>query len=199
MNYLEEARFEGLIAHLMIIRALFPDTAEAPEATARLRQHTALLSELVDRLFLKLRLPDVPLAQDDLETPQFRASLEAVIAALRTERGQKEPDRAGLRLVSSVEPRTLAVAGETLGRAKLVTAVPWLAAAMLIGTSLERDGVVVADFSPYREAVVRAFWELAEFSPTEFETALHEPGDVELEVERENVLRDLVAQRNVPA
>jgi uncharacterized repeat protein (TIGR01451 family) len=199
VNYLEEARFEGLIAHLMIIRALFPDTAEAPEATARLRQHTALLSELVDRLFLKLRLPDVPLAQDDLETPQFRASLEAVIAALRTERGQKEPDRAGLRLVSSVEPRTLAVAGETLGRAKLVTAVPWLAAAMLIGTSLERDGVVVADFSPYREAVVRAFWELAEFSPTEFETALHEPGDVELEVERENVLRDLVAQRNVPA
>jgi uncharacterized repeat protein (TIGR01451 family) len=199
VNYLEEARFEGLIAHLMIIRALFPDTAEAPKATARLRQHTARLNELVDRLFLKLRLPDVPLAPDDLETPQYRTSLEAVIAALRTERGRKEPDRAGLRLVSSVEPRTLAVAAETLGRAKLVTAVPWLAAAMLMGTSLERDGVVVADFSPYREAVVRAFWELAEFSPTEFETALHESSDVELEVERENVLRDLAAQRNVPA
>ena len=199
VHYLEEARFEGLIAHLMIVRALFPDTAEAPAATARLRKHTALLNELVDRLFLKLRLPDVPLAPDDLETPQYRASLEAVIAALRTERGQKEPERAGLRLVSFVEPRALAVAAETLGRAKLVTAVPWLAAAMLMGTSLERDGVVVADFSPYREAVVRAFWELAEFSPTEFETALHEPGDVELEVERENVLRDLAAQRNVPA
>jgi uncharacterized repeat protein (TIGR01451 family) len=199
VNYLEEARFDGLIAHLMIIRALFPDTAEAPAATARLRKHTALLNELVDRLFLKLRLPDVPLTPDDLETPQYRASLEAVIAALRTERGKKEPDRAGLRLVSFVEPRTLAVAGETLGRAKLVTAVPWLAAAMLMGTSLERDGVVVADFSPYREVVVRAFWELAEFSPTEFEIALHEAGDVELEVERENVLRDLAAQRNVPA
>jgi uncharacterized repeat protein (TIGR01451 family) len=199
VNYLEEARFEGLIAHLMIIRALFPDTAEAPAATARLRKHTAMLNELVDRLFLKLRLPDVPLTPDDLETPQYRASLEAVITALRSERGQKEPERAGLRLVSFVEPRTLAVAGETLGRAKLVTAVPWLAAAMLMGTSLERDGVVVADFSPYREAVVRAFWELAEFSPTQFETALHEPGDVELEVERENVLRDLAAQRNVPA
>jgi uncharacterized repeat protein (TIGR01451 family) len=199
VNYLEEARFEGLIAHLMIIRALFPDTAEAPEATAALRKHTALLNELVDRLFLKLRLPNVPLAPNDLETPQFRASLEAVIAALRTERGKKEPDPAGLQLVSFVEPRTLAVAGETLGRAKLVTAVPWLAAAMLMGTSLERDGVVVADFSPYREAVVRAFWELAEFAPTEFETALHEPGDVELEVERENVLRDLAAQRNVRA
>ncbi|GEM_PF-606423 len=199
VNYLEEARFEGLIAHLMIIRALFPDTAEAPEATAALRKHTALLNELVDRLFLKLRLPDVPLAPDDLETPQYRRSLETVIAALRTERGQKEPDRAGLRLVSFVEPRTLAVAGETLGRAKLVTAVPWLAAAMLMGTSLEREGIVVADFSPYREAVVRAFWELAEFSPTEFETALHESNDVELEVERENVLRDLATQRNVPA
>ena len=197
VNYLEEARFEGLIAHLMVIRVLFPDTAEAPEATAALRRHAALLNELVDRLFLKLRLPDVPLTPDDLETPQYRRSLEAVIAALRTERGQKEPDRAGLRLVGFVEPRTLAVAGETLARAKLVTAVPWLAVAMLMGTSLEREGIVVADFSTYREALVRAFWELAEFSPAEFESVLHESNDVDLEVEREHVLHDLTAQQSV--
>jgi uncharacterized repeat protein (TIGR01451 family) len=199
VHYLEEARFEGLIAHLMVIRALFPDTAEAPEATARLRQHTARLNELVDRLFLKLRLPDVPLTPDDLETPTYRASLVRLIEALRTERGQKEPDRAGLRLAGFVEPRTLAAAAATLDRAKLVTAVPWMAVAMLMGTSLEREGLVVADFASYRDAVVRAFSELAELTATEFERALHEPSDVELEVGRENVLRDLTAQRNIPA
>ena len=199
VEYLEEARFDGLIGHLMVIRALFPDTAEGKVATANLRRHAELLNELVDRLFLKLRLPNVALVQDDIETAEYRESLEDVIAALRSERGRREPDAAGLRLVGYVEPRGLAAASATLDRAKLVTAGPWRIAAEMMGTRLERNGRVVADFAAYRETIVSAFEALEELSPTEFEAALHDPGVVGLEVERANIVRELSAQRNVPA
>jgi uncharacterized repeat protein (TIGR01451 family) len=199
LKYLEEARFDGLIAHLMVIRALFPTTAEGPRASVLLAKHAALLDELVDRLFLKLRLPNVELAPDDLETPEYRASLRALLDVLRSERGSDEPDGAGLRLVTFVEPATVADLAADLDGAELVTASPWRATAMLMGTSLERDGVVVATFGAYRDSVVRALSDLGGLAPAEFEAALHRPGYVDLEVERETVLRELAAQRNVPA
>jgi uncharacterized repeat protein (TIGR01451 family) len=199
LKYLEEARFEGLIAHLMVIRALFPETAEAPRANAVLARHVELLDELVDRLFLKLRLPGVELASEDLETPEYRASLRALLDALRSERGSDEPDGAGLRLVTFVDPTTVADLATALDGAPLATAAPWRATTVLMGTSLERDGVVTASFAAYRDAVQRALTELAGQSPADFEAALQRPGFVDLEVERETVLRELAAQRNVPA
>jgi len=199
VQYLEEAGGGRLISHLMVIRALFPNTAEGPAANAALRRYVAVLDELVDRLFLKLRLPGVELTQDDFETRESRASLQALIEALRTERGREEPDEAGLRLTAFVEPAALSTAADELERAKLVTAAPWQVAATLLGTSLERDGTVIADFTPYRDALLQAFSPLAELSPTQLEAALREPSTVELETERDRVVRELAAQRNVPA
>lgn len=199
VRYLEEARFEGVVTHLMVIRALFPDTAETPAATEALQRHGKMLSELVDRLFIKLRLPDPTLVRDDLETWEYRESFEALLSTLRSERGRGVEPRRGLTLSSFVEPRMLGAAEEDLRHSKIVTAAPWHAASMLIATSLERDGEPVASFLAYRDALLRAFWSMRDLSPTEFEAALHKPGEVELEVERENVLRTLAAQRRVPA
>jgi uncharacterized repeat protein (TIGR01451 family) len=199
VRYLEEARFEGVVSHLMVIRALFPDTAETPAATERLREHGAKLSELVDRLFIKLRLGNATLVRDDLETWEYRESFEALLQMLRSERGRDIEMRGGLTLSAWVEPRMLTAAEEDLRHSKIVTAAPWHAASMLIATSLERDGELVASFAGYREALLRQFWSMRDLSPTEFEAALHKPGEVELEVEREDVLRTLAAQRRVPA
>ena len=93
----------------------------------------------------------------------------------------------------------LSAAAAKLQHAKLVTAAPWIVAATLMGTLLERNGAVVANFSSYSDAVLRALSRTTDLSPTEFEAALHQSGDVELEIERESVLRELAAQRNVPA
>ena len=62
-----------------------------------------------------------------------------------------------------------------------------------------RNGAPVADFSPYRDALLRALSELAGLSPTEFEAALHKPTDIELETEREQVVQTLAEQRRVNA
>jgi hypothetical protein len=200
VQYLEEARFGGLIAHLMLVRALFPDGASADGATPEVRRHAAVLSELIDRLFVKLRMPGVELQPADLETAASRKSLKALIAALRRESSSDvSTSQQGLRLVGVVEPGELTAAARSLDRDRLVTAAPWRAATTLLGTSLQRDGTEVADFSPYRDALLRAFEGMRDLSPTEFEAALHEPGDVELEVERETVLRALAEQRRVTA
>ncbi len=200
VQYLEEARFGGLIAHLMLLRALFPDAASADGATPEVKRHAAVLSELIDRLFVKLRMPGVELQPADVETAATRKSLKGLIAALRrTSSADVSTRQNGLRLVGAVEPDALAAAARSLERDRLVTAAPWRTTAALLGTSLQRDGTEVADFSAYRDALLRAFDGMRDLSPTEFEAALHEPGDVELEVERESVLRALAEQRRVTA
>ncbi len=197
VQYLEEARFPGLLGHLMVLRALLPDTAIAPDATAELKRYAATLEELVDRLFLKLRLPDATLHKDDLETKESRAALKAAIAALRHSPAHGRPDEEGLRIEGFVAGGVLEESVAMLQRAKLVTAAPWRVLAAMMGTSLRRDGVPVADFAPYRDALLRALSELAGLSPTEFEAALHKPTDIELETERESVVRTLAEQRRV--
>jgi uncharacterized repeat protein (TIGR01451 family) len=199
VEYLEEARFRGLVAHLMVLRALFPTRAASREGTAQLQRYGELLGELVDRLFIKLRLPEVALERDDLETDALRDALRSLLDTLAHEPAPERLDDSGLRLFGAVEAERLNALSASLEREKLVTAAPWRALSALMGTSLRRDGVVVADFRAYRDALGAALGALTDLSPTAFEAALHEPGDVDLEVERESVLRALAEQRNVPA
>jgi uncharacterized repeat protein (TIGR01451 family) len=199
IQYLEEARFDGLISHLMVLRALFPDSAGTEGATMAIRRYGQILNEQVDRLFIKLRLPGVALELHDLETPKSRAALKDLVDVLRTEPTRETPESKGLVLGGAVDSYDLGAASAALASAKLVTVAPWTTVAMLLGTSLQRDGVVVGDLGAYRDGVLRALSSLADLGPTEFEEALHRPSDVELEIERESILRSLAAQRHVPA
>jgi len=196
---LEEARFPGLIGHLMVARALFPNRAASADAGAQLQSFGDVLGELVDRLFIKLRRPDAVPTRDDLETETMRASLRTTLAALANDPAADRLGDAGLQLRGSVARERLDAFADALEREKLVTAAPWRAIAALLGTSLRRDGVTIADFRPYRDALEAALTALAELSPAAFEAALHEPSAVELAVEREALLRALAQQRTVPA
>jgi hypothetical protein len=199
-RYLDEAGGTRLIAHLMMIRALFPDTAPDPSTNAALRRHAAVLNELVDRLFVKMRLPNVDLVQGDLETDKSRASLTALLEALRTALpAVPEPDRAGLQLTTTIDTAALEAAAAELPRAPIATAAPWALAAMLMGTALHRDGEPVADFARYRDALALALASFATLPPAEFERALYQPAGAELRRERERVVRELGSHRNVPA
>ncbi|WP_317994461.1 hypothetical protein [Vulcanimicrobium alpinum] len=199
VQYLEEARFPGLLGHLMVLRALTPNRAETPEATSALVAYGALVDELVDRLFIKLRVPKSVLERDDIETRGARVALQAAIEALRAHTSYAGIEETGLQLIGTVGADELASAASLLERAKLVTAAPWRVATMLLGTSLERDGESVADFSPYRDALQRTLTAMEALNPTEFATGLHAPVDVELEIERESLLRALGDQRRVRA
>jgi hypothetical protein len=199
VEYLEEARFPGLIGHLMVARALFPNRAGNAAAAAQLQSFGDVLGELVDRLFIKLRRPDAVLTREDLETETMRASLRTLLGALANDDASDRLDDTGLRLDGAIAHDRLDAFADALEREKLVTAAPWRAIAALLGTSLRRDGVTIADFRPYRDALEAALAGLADLSPAAFEAALHEPSAVELAVEREALLRALAQQRTVVA
>ncbi len=64
-----------------------------------------------------------------------------------------------------------------------------------MGTKLERDGDVVADFTPYREALQHTLAELGRLSAEEFQAAAVRPGDARLDEERDQEHRQIGVTR----
>ncbi|GAC1574901.1 MAG: hypothetical protein NVS3B7_07060 [Candidatus Elarobacter sp.] len=200
--YLRESRFPGLLPHLLLLRALFPDGVQDADAVlrARLRRHGELLSDVIDALFVKLRLPGGDIVGEDFETRELRSSLRAVLDALRRERAPSDGgEPAGVRLIGSVGGHELTAAIEALESEPLGTATPWLALSLLMGTKLERDGDVVADFTAYREALQHALAELGPQAHAEFQQAVMQSTDARLDTERERIVAALAEQQQAPA
>jgi hypothetical protein len=199
VQYLEQTRVGGIVAHLLALRALFPDRVSGGDRLlrARLRSHREMLGEHADRLFIKVRLPDFPLTSGDVETPELRASLVALVEELAVEKTERASLRSGLRLAQKLDHAMLTAAIGELGRDNLATAAPWLVMARLIGTSLERDGGVVTEFTGYREALIAELTRRAGLDAAAFEAALKEPVDPLLDEARESVVRTLAEQQRV--
>ena len=199
--YLREARFPGLLPHLFLLRALFPDDAHGADGVlrARLRRHGELMSELIDTLFVKLRLPDPEIAPEDLETRELRASLRGVLEGLGRERFGAVSDMGGLLSLSgTVRYDELGAAVGALEREPLMSATPWLALSIVMGTRLERDGAELGDFTAYRSLLQQTLAGMGRLSAAEFHAALVEPVDPRLEAEREALVEALAEQQHAP-
>jgi uncharacterized repeat protein (TIGR01451 family) len=199
VQYLEQTRVGGIVSHLLTLRALFPDRVGGADRRlrARLRSHREMLAELADRLFIKVRLPDFPLEPGDIETPELRGSLVALVGDLAAGSVERASLRSGLRLSETLDALTLGALLEKLNADNLATAAPWQVMTMLIGTALERDGRIVADFSKYRDTLTRDLAHRAELTAGEFERSLREPVDPALDAAREAVVRALAQQQRV--
>jgi hypothetical protein len=79
----------------------------------------------------------------------------------------------------------------------LATAAPWKVMAMLVGTTLERDGGVVCEFTAYRDALVGELTQRSGLNAAEFEASLREPVDPTLDELRESISRALADQQRV--
>jgi uncharacterized repeat protein (TIGR01451 family) len=197
--YLREARFPGLLPHLIVLRALFPDDARGADGVlrARLRRHGELMSELIDALFIKLRMPEPDIAPEDLETRELRTSLRGVLEGLGRERFGAVSDMGGLMSLSgTVRHEELGAAVGALEREPLMTATPWLALSIVMGTRLERDGEDLGDFTAYRSLLQQTLAGMGRLSAAEFHAALTEPVDPRLDAEREALVEALAEQQN---
>jgi hypothetical protein len=156
-----------------------------------------MLAEHADRLFIKVRLPDFPLEQDDIETPELRTSLKTLVGELAAGNPERASLRSGLRLVETLDGLKLAALLQKLDRDGLATASPWHVMTMLMGTTLERDGRVLADFSGYRDALARELGERSSLNATAFKSSLRAPVDAALDEARESMVRALTEQQRV--
>jgi uncharacterized repeat protein (TIGR01451 family) len=199
VQYLEQTRVGGIVAHLLALRALFPDRISGGDRLlrARLRSHREMLGEHADRLFIKVRLPDFPLAPGDVETPELRASLVALVEELAVGKPERASVRSGLRLAQRLDRAMLNWAIGELGRDNLATAVSWQVMAKLIGTTLERDGGPIAEFAAYRDALLNELSKRSSLDAAAFEASLKEPVDPLLDEARESVVHTLAEQQRV--
>lgn len=162
LKFLSEARFGGLTSHIFALRAFFPDEAGAAAESA-LETVRDALRETLDRLFIKLRLPNYVIAPRDLENTGTRSGIIALLNALQP--GQPALTDGALIMRGACDADELRALAARLEEAPLATALPWAALARLMPS--ESDGE-----SNYRRMLVTSLDDLAGVDETAFIDAL---------------------------
>ncbi|MGA8532723.1 MAG: hypothetical protein WB615_01300 [Candidatus Tumulicola sp.] len=165
LRFTDEARFDGLVTHLFVLRAFLPDAVGDAHAATLPALHESLRGEL-DRLFIKLRLPNYVISPRDIETPSLRAVVERVLHDAASARGTPgDPSGTALTLTGTYAPNELADFADRLEHAELACALPWAALARLLPDS-------VPEFARYRALLHQRLDDLAELDSADFIDAL---------------------------
>ncbi|GAC1596705.1 MAG: hypothetical protein NVS3B28_28300 [Candidatus Velthaea sp.] len=172
---LRGAIMPGLISHVFSLRALFSDgvTSDDPSVHEALALERDALRALLDRLYVKMRIPGYDLIASDCEDITARRSILALLGAIGDDRATAE-----LENVPLGAPPALAVVARFLPETSAVTEL----------------GSRIAD---YIAEIRRAFDDARTLALGDFEERLANDFDVELDRARARVL-ELLADR-VPA
>ncbi len=184
LRFLDEASFGGLVSHLFALRAMLPDAiGDTPSGSLSSLRET--LKETLDRLFIKLRLPNYVVAPRDVETPSSRATVERFLLDAACAHGSPADPPGAVRVFTGGYDAQLIEEGvQQLGEAPLATACPW----MVLGALLpDGEPAMVA----YRQAFAAAFGALADAEPTEFLDALQRTHDPALDLALRGVRQTL--------
>jgi len=174
LRFVDEARFGGLVTHLFAMRAFLPDSLGDTHATTLAAMRDAMRDEL-DRLFIKLRLPNYAIAPRDVETPSLRTTIERVLHDASGARGAPpDPPGAAVVLRGSYDPAEIAELAERVHDAELAAAAPWAALARLLP-----DGS--AQFANYRTLLIDRLDAVAASDSSEFIEALQSGRDAALD------------------
>ncbi len=138
-----------MVTHLFAIRAFLPDAIGNANCGSLLAVRDALGEEL-DRLFIKLRLPNYAVSERDIETPSLRGGIKrlAYDAAIAVAERPSTPPHDALILRGSYDPAEIEDAAERLEDAPLASAAPWALLARLLPDRNE-------SFARYRTLLVR--------------------------------------------
>ena len=163
LRFLGEARFTGLVSHLFAVRAFFPDAMSLSEEL-RLQDVRESLRETLDRIFIKLRMPNYVVAPRDLESAASRDALADLVDAFDPQSAPASLS-GSLLLHGSIPVAELAEMRDRLNGAPLGTALPWSMLARMLPA--EGDGL-----RHYRELLVAALDELCGADEVAFIDAL---------------------------
>ena len=162
MRFLSEARFDGLVSHLFALRAFFPDEAGGLTDGA-LHDVREGLRDILDRLFIKLRLPHYVIAPRDLESASTRASVMMLLRSVVP--GNATIAEGATVLRGSCDLGELHALADRLEKAPLATALSWAALARFLPSESDAD-------RNYRRMLVTSLDDLAGVDETAFIDAL---------------------------
>lgn len=174
LRFLDEARFDGLVTHLFAMRAFFPESISDAHVGAVVGMRDGLRDEL-DRLFIKLRLPNYVIAPRDIETPSLRAALEKLLHDISGMRGlPAETPNAAVVLRGGFDGPEMVELADRLGESEIASAQPWAIMARLLPDSS-------AQLAHYRSMLIERLDGFADADSSEFLDALQRRRDVALD------------------
>jgi uncharacterized repeat protein (TIGR01451 family) len=196
LMFLEQSDYGGLITHLFAIRTLLPTAfvglnGDVPGKLAAARE---AMRGVIDRLFIKMRMPRYALTSKDLEDRASRSALLDLVNALENAMPSDEihPGEATVILEGPVDVAQLTPYLARLESDPLGTATPWLVLAELLPSSfVEPHGG--ESMNVYRSALITTFTNVAALPQDEFHRVLSGTQNAALDTALRNVrlaLRD---------
>jgi uncharacterized repeat protein (TIGR01451 family) len=192
LTFLEQSDYGGLITHLFAIRTLLPTAFVGlnGDVPGKLAAEREALRGVVDRLFIKMRMPRYALTAKDVEDRASRAALMELVQAL-TGASPSDENGAGdaaiviegpidvARLLPHLEP----LATDPLGSAR-----PWLVLAELLPSTFVEPAGSEA-MNAYRSSLISTFTNVTALPNEEFHRVLAGTQNAALDA----ALRDLRA------
>jgi len=201
LEYLEESSFGGLISHLFVLRALFPDRVSGNGSAAKaLATELATLREIFDHLFVRLRMPRFRIGPKDLETERSRDATRSLFAALAQERVERlaPPAHDVTRLVGTVDKAECERFVRAIEAAPMGGAAPWHALAHLLGADLVRAEVHHDSAARYRDELISTLGAFLDRPVASFMSALGTERSAELDGALGALVQDLRPQDDEP-
>ena len=174
LELLDRANAGGIIRHLYVLRSFFPTNAggASPELTAAFAAAGSAVRAPLDRLFVRLHMPQVSVSASDLEDSESRAALQRLLIVLDDEQPSGEDGEGAIRVVGPMDVDALRALTPELESAPLGSVAPWLVCAHLLGTTIVRDGTRAEAFEDYRRELLDVLARLSELPVAEFHRTL---------------------------
>ena len=176
LAFMEQSEYGGLINHLFVLRTLFPDGIAGldGELEAKFSAERDALRAVVDRLFIKMRMPRYALTAKDLEDRAARTALIDLVIGLRTARVSAASQRplASIVLDGAVERDRIVTYLSALESDPLGSAHPWLVLAELLGSKISWPGGESEVLGAYRRTLVATLMNVAALPLEEFHRVL---------------------------
>ena len=193
LAFLEQSEYGGLITHLFAIRTLLPTAVVGVDGDVpgKLAAEREALRGVVDRLFIKMRMPRYALTGKDLEDRSSRSALVELVRALHdseateeTRAGEATVVMEGLIDVDRLTPHLADLESDPLGSAR-----PWLLLAELLPSAFVTPSSAGEEMNAYRSALISTFTNVAALPNDEFHRVLRETHNAALDA----ALRDVRA------
>ncbi|MBV8579695.1 MAG: hypothetical protein JOZ86_03585 [Candidatus Eremiobacteraeota bacterium] len=190
LGFLEQSDYGGLVTHLFAIRTLLPTAFVGlnGEVSGKLAAERESLRGVVDRLFIKLRMPRYALTAKDLEDRASRSALIELVRALADAKPADEPAAtdAPVAIEGPIEVVRLTAQLSALESDPLGGARPWLVLAELLPSAFvtSHDNGALAT---YRSALIATFTNVAALPNDEFYRVLSGAQNATLDTALRNV------------
>ncbi|MFN2459859.1 MAG: hypothetical protein ABR591_04090 [Candidatus Velthaea sp.] len=196
LRLLRGAPATGLISHVLALRALFPDAAAPchPHVAQTIASVREALRAVLDRLYVKLRIPYFDVCAADCEDLSSRRSLVAFLAAVARETHETTADGGARVLWTAIDASTARECAAALEHEPLGAARALAALAALLPVHCDAAPVLGRALATYVAGLRAALEQCADLSTAEYEQRLAHGPERALDDARAGLVAALAAE-----